>query len=328
MFKKLTARKILVISIYFLLFALVVFLTAVPVVFDLEHLDVQKWVTNSLINVGIMIISIILGEITGNDKLRERVGGLFQIALKKYNDLLDELKDNCQIVFFSQFYIWYKARELKNKKISYLVLHGFEHQTAIKIVSVVAKEDLEKMVDENLVKIDEKTKKEVKFKKINSDELETLKEIYSPSFTLDEPKEYTYYLTPFNDSSTTSILEKPKALERKEKSNKLFNRTFKILMSIFISVLWGTATIADTNGGAKAVIGNLIARLTAMFGGLLSGFLTSVVDVKIESEKLEDKYTVLRDMEIYIDKKEFVPKTYDELVEDEISDGKVEEREE
>lgn len=319
-FKKLTAKKVLVFSIYILLFVLVVFLTAVPVVFDLEHLDVQKWITNSLINSGIMVISIVLGEITGTDKMKEKVGGLYQEALKKFNDTVQELTTEQLIVYFSQFYIWYKARELKNKKIAYLVQHGFDHQVAIRIVSFVEKGDLEAMLVENVVKTDPKTKKPVKFRKIHEDEYEVLKEIFSTEFTLDSPKEYTYYLTAFDDNSSASVLEKPKILEKKERSNKLFNRTFKIILSLFVSVLWGTATISETDAGAKAVIANLIARLTALIGGALSGFLTAVITVRLESEKLKDKYHVLRDMKIYYERKEFVPKTYDELVEEEISE--------
>ena len=324
LFKKITAKKTLVLSVYALLFVLIVFLTAVPVVFDLENLDVQRWATNSLINSGIMIVSIVLGEITGTDKLKEKVGGLYQASLKHFNDMLDKLSERLLIVYFSQFYTWYKARELQNKKIDYLVKHGFDHQVAMRIVMFVEKNDLEKMLEGNLVKIDKKTKKEIKFRRIHQDEYETLSEIYSTDFVLDSPKEYTYYLSAFDDNSSASILEKPKMLEKKERSNKLFNRTFKIVLSVFISVLWGSAAIAEIGGGAKAVIGNLIARLSALIGGVLSGFLTSVVTVKIESEKLEDKYRVLRDMEIYYDKGEFKPKTYEEIVEEEMSEEKEE----
>lgn len=321
-FKKLTAKKVLVLSVYVLLFALVVFLTAVPVVFDLENLDVQQWLTNSLINVGIMIVAIILGEITGNDKLKEKVGSLFQIALKKYNDMLEKLIESGQIVFFSQFYTWYKARELKNKKIAYLVNNGFDHQAAIKLISFVNREDLETMLHKNLIKIDPKSKKEIKFKIIYQDEYNVLAQVLSTTFQLEDPKEYTYYLSAFNDNSSASILEKPKIVEKKERSNLIFNRTFKIATSIFISVLWGSAAISEVNGGAKAIIGNLIARLVALVGGVLSGFLTSAVTVKLESEKLEDKYKVLKDMEVHTEKGNFVPKTYEQMVEEEILNEK------
>ena len=333
-FKKLTAKKVLVFSVYILLFALVVFLTAVPVVFDLENLNVQQWLTNSLINVGIMIVAIILGEITGNDKLKERVvferdangnttdkivGGLYQKALYNYNEILDSLTQNGLIVFFSQFYTWYKARELKNKKIAFLVNNGFDHQVAIKIISFIERDDLDKMLHENVVKIDQKTKKEIKFKRIYQDEYEVLTQVLSTTFQLEDPKEYTYYLSAFNDNSSASILEKPKIVEKKERSNLIFNRTFKIATSIFISVLWGSAAISEVNGGAKAIIGNLIARLIALVGGVLSGFLTSAVTVKLESEKLEDKTKVLKDMQIHTDKGNFVPKTYEQMVDEEIS---------
>ena len=58
---------------------------------------------------------------------------------------------------------------------------------------------------------------------------------------------------------------------------------------------------------------NLTARLTAFVTSFCSGWATSVIDVKIRAQVLENKTEILRGFQSCIDKKEFTPKTYEEL---------------
>ena len=79
------------------------------------------------------------------------------------------------------------------------------------------------------------------------------------------------------------------------------------------------ATVQDiTEGGAKEAVVNTTTRTFALISGLLSGFLTSIVAIKLASQKIDNKTQVLKFMEIHYDNKEFVPKSYDELVEEEL----------
>ena len=226
--RKITPRKLLVWSTYVLLLGLIVVITLVPVEFNFDKLNFTEWLTNMLINVGIMIASILLGEISGEDKQKEKVGGLYQNALKNFNDKLRELTERKIIVYFSQFYLWFKAKELKQKKEGYLIDNGIDQQLAHYVVEYIDRDDFERMKTENIVKNDEKTGKEIKFRKIHDDEYEVITDIYKTTFVIDAP-EYTYYLSAFGDSSSVSTLEQAKKIEAKEHSNKTFNRAFKIL---------------------------------------------------------------------------------------------------
>lgn len=179
--KKLNPKKILSYALLGVLVIFILVLTWVPLVFDIEHLDVKKWITNSLINVGIMICAIVLGEIFGEDKQKEKVvykldengnstdeivGGLYQKALYNYNKILKRLTDETKIIiYFSQFYIWFKARELKKKKEAYLVDHGFDQMVANLIVTHIDRDDLEAMKRGVFVKIDERTGKKLNLRK-------------------------------------------------------------------------------------------------------------------------------------------------------------------
>lgn len=270
-----------------------------------------------------MICAIILGEVFGEDKQKEKVDGLYQSALKSFNEILERLTDERKIIiYFSQFYIWFKAKELKRKKEGYLVDHGFDQMVAHLIVEHIERDDLEQMKEGVFVKIDEKTGKEIKFNKILLDQYDVLLDIFSTDFVIDAPN-YTYYLSAFGDSSSVSTLEQAKRLEKKERLNKSFNRTFKILLSLFISFIWGMATVQEiTEGGAKEAIINTSSRMIALVGGLLSGFMTSIMAVKLASQKLDNKTQVLKFMEIHYDNKDFIPKSYEELVEEELKKEK------
>ena len=311
-------KKILSYALLLALVAFILVLTWFPLVFDLEHLDFNKWFTNSLISMGIMIAAIILGEIFGEDKQKENLNGLYQKALKKYNDLLEHLTTNGLIVYFSQFYIWFTARELRQKKEAYLVENGFDQLVAHLIINHIERDDIEEMRKGTFVKIDPKTGKEYKFLKIHDDEYEVLKEVYSTEFKLDAPK-YTYFLSAFGDSSSVSTVEQAKKLEKKEKLNKTFNRTFKITLSLFISLIWGMASVQElTEGGVKEAVVNSTSRTIALIGGLLSGIITSVMAVKLASQKLDNKTQVLKFMEIHKNNGDFIPKSYEEIVDEEI----------
>lgn len=323
MLKKLNPKKILSFALLIILVAFILILTWVPLIFDIEHLNINKWITNSLISVGIMICAIILGEVFGEDKQKEKVDGLYQNALKGFNEILERLTDERKIIiYFSQFYIWFKAKELKRKKEGYLVDHGFDQMVAHLIVEHIERDDLEQMKEGVFVKIDKKTGKEIKFNKILLDQYDILLNIFSTDFVIDAPN-YTYYLSAFGDSSSVSTLEQAKRLEKKERLNKSFNRIFKILLSLFISFIWGMATVQEiTEGGAKEAIINTSSRMIALVGGLLSGFMTSIMAVKLASQKLDNKTQVLKFMEIHYDNKDFIPKSYEELVEEELKKEK------
>lgn len=315
--KRLNPKKILSYILLGVLITFIFVLTWIPLIFDIEHLDVNKWITNSLICVGIMIGSILLGETFGEDKQKDKVGGAYQTALSNYKAKLEEITKSGIIVFFSQWFIWFKAKELKRKKEGFLVDHGFDQQAAKYIVDFIDRDELAKMKEGVYIKTLEDGR-ELKFKRLHDDEYDVAIEIYSPDFIIDAPK-YTYYLSAFGDSASVSTLEEGKRLEKKEQLNKNFNRVFKIIVSLFISFIWGMATVQELKEGqAQEAVANTFSRTIALVGGLLSGFLTSVVGVKLASQKLDNKTQVLTFMKLDYSNNNFTPKTYDEIVEEEI----------
>ena len=137
--------------------------------------------------------------------------------------------------------------------------------------------------------------------------------MFDGSLKLEAPS-YVYYLSAHGKASNRDILEQPKAFAKEIKINKGVNRALKIVASLFISFLWSTMTVREFMSGNNAQAWlNLIARLTAFVTSFCSGWATSVIDVKIRAQVLENKTEILRGFQSCIDKKEFTPKTYEEL---------------
>lgn len=316
--KNITAKKLIKGSTLIVGLGLIVFMTLSNVIFDPKNLDLFKWFTNTLVLVGIMVFGLLMGESIGFDKQSEKINGLYQRNLKAYNEkrvLISPIQ-----IYFSQFYIWFKERELYNKKVEHLVDESFDEQWARVIVKHIELSDLVvgKFVLEENDKFPIYIKGDAKIKKIPQEKVELVKETLS--LKLNAPK-YAYFLSAFDDGKSGGIIEKGSYLERKLKSDKRWNRTLKIVSSLFISLVWGMATTKEfVDGEQLQAWFNLISRLTAFLTSFVSGWSSSVVSVKTTAQIFENKTNVLNDYQTYLDNKEFIPETYDEMVERELKE--------
>lgn len=315
--EKLNTKKLLTWALMVLMPVVILVMTWIPFFFDFLNIDWRKWLTTSLINIGISIASIIIGELTGEEKQREKVGGLFQNALKRFNTSIDELRHSELYQYFSQFFTWFKARELKQLKEDYLVDNGIDLLQAHYLITYAEIDDIEKMRHGSFKKLDEKSGKEIPFRKITEEQYQIIINVYNPSFQL-ETYHCTYYLSASGDGTAKSVLSRAKTLNDKEKKNKNFRRWFKISLYIFVSILFAAATIQELTGeGVREAALNSTIRLFTFLSGLLSGFMTAVVSVKLEAEMLDDK-SDLHDIYRSSYKKDFFPKTYEQIVDEQI----------
>lgn len=316
--KNITAKKLTKATTILMGVVLIVFMTISNVIFDPKNLDFFKWFTNSLILVGIMVFGLLMGESVGHDKQAENVNGLFQINLNSYNvfrSTLDDIE-----IYFSQFYLWFKERELIRKKIEILVDNSFDGQWAKMLVLNAKKEDL---VAGKLIKGEEKEKiyikqdekgNFIKLKKISAEDAANVQKMLDANLN-GTPKE-TYFLSAFANGSGGGLLAQSGSLQRKIKLDKRFNRTFKIVSSLFVSLVFGMASVsdfADENAKLQAWM-NLITRLTALITSFVSGWGSSVITVKTEAEIIANKEAVLRTFRKYADNGEFKPLSYEEEV--------------
>lgn len=313
--KEIDLRKVIKIFAILWFLATVVVMTITNIGFD-DKWNWSKWLSNFLIVFGIMVFGLIMGESVGKDRQENNKEGLFQTSLREYNDymnIIDTIK-----IYFSQFFIWYMPQELRNKKIEYLISNNVEGTKAQRIVDYCDISDFELLTKGAIIKLD-KNGKEIPIRKLTEDEKIFVEQVLKGEIKLDTYSS-SYYLSAFNDdSSSASILEVGKRLDQKKNKSKWANRLIKIITSMLVSIVISVLTVKEfMNGGDVQAWLNLITRVCALITSLLSGWLGAVILVKLSAEQLINKRTVLIIFKNSMDTKLFVPKSEDELANEEI----------
>lgn len=325
-------KKAIKASTLFIGLILVVFISFFNATFDFANFDWFSWLANSSVLVGIMIFGILMGNSTGTDIQQEKVDGLYQKNSAEYVSIsktIEPIK-----VYFSQFWLWYKEKKLIEKKVDYLVENQFDMRVAKIIIKSIEKEDLE--IDKllyNQANPNEKiyVKNGIKIKKVNNDQLEIIKKTFQ--IKLDTYAD-SYYLSLYDDGdSKTNEAEVGKKINEKIARDKRVGLGLKIVSSLIVSIVWGALTIYElTSGGDDAVKRawlNLISRVSALVTSYLSGFSTSVVNVRDKARAIENKTDILKYFKTTYDSKDFVPETYEQMLEREYQEQlSVEEKEE
>ena len=317
-------KKIIKVATILIGFGLIVFISFFSATFDFANFNWSNWAANSSILVGIMIFGILMGNSTGSDIQKEKKNGRFQNACNEYNDTLKEIM--AIKVFFSQFWLWYKAKQLKEKKIEYLVDNQFDTRVATIIVHNIEKEDLvvgKLRYDINKPNDKIYVKNNIKVKKLDDEQYEIVKKIFN--ITLDTFGE-SYYLSLFDDGiGKTKESEKGKVLAQKISRDKRNNLILKISSSLIISIVWSALTIneflGDGSDDAKRQAWvNLLSRISALITSFVSGYSTSVINVRDQANAIENKSNILKEFKVSYDKKFFVAETYEQMIEREYNE--------
>lgn len=284
-----------------------------------KEFDFFQWLSNSLILLGIMVFGLLMGESIGGDKQKEKVNGLYQTSLNEYNVFRSKV-DNL-LPYFNQFYNWFVKRELEDKKINYLLANDVDELKARSIVKYCDVNDYPEMIKHAIKKDD------VIIRMLTDNELEPVYDVLSGKLKLDLCNP-SYYLSAFALSTTKSVLEVGKQLDKEIKFNKKTNRSVKIIFSLIVSLGLGILTVNEFMSGSDSQAWvNLIARITSLFTSIFSGWLSSVIDVKLRAEKIKNKTTVLKMFKSSVDMKIFIPKTDQELAKEEYENYLKEEEE-
>ena len=93
----------------------------------------------------------------------------------------------------------------------------------------------------------------------------------------------------------------------------------RIVLSTVISIVWSAMTIYDFTEGdpmaAKRAWVNLLTRFVSLITSYISGFSTSVVNVRDQARAIENKSKILSNFKNDIESKRFIPESYEEQLE-------------
>lgn len=278
----------------------------------------NDWIVRTLIMVAISTFGIIMGEQIALDVLLQKEGGKYQVALAEYHD--ERLKIFTKLEFFADWFVWFKAQELRRKQESFLISEGMN-------------DDYHIIID-HLMEIDTKgiSEHSQTFKDGTSLLRKTERQALAIKFIQDgnitiECYESGYYVSKDHAVGSATQIEKGRLLDRLEEKDKWFSRSFKIISVILTSTLWAMITASDFMDGTDVQAWmNLFSRIFSLVGAFTSGWLSASRTKDIRVAKINDKIDVLMTFDKDLASGKFKPMTYEEKLRKEAEENGVREK--
>lgn len=283
---------------------LIILMTIAHVILDPSKMDFNTWLSKTILMVAISIFGIVMGELIGADKQMSAPNGLYQQTLKEYNIVEEKIRSIT--IYFNDFLIWFKEKETKAKIINYLIDNGITD--AKQVIDNVKLEDLEEL-SKHPIKYDN----DVIVRQKTLDQIKIIRNVLEGKIYI-KAQPSSYYLSAYDNDTSSSQLEVGKYLNNKIKLNKTFGRVFKIVSSVFISAVWAMISVQEfMNAEDVSAWVDLVLRITTLFTCLFSGWLTAVIDVKLKAQIIKNKINVLDIFNNAYASKEFIPLNYENL---------------
>lgn len=273
------------------------------------------WISGALIIAACCVFGLFMGESMGKDKHMGNPNGLYQTAIANYNKFFNYIEK--KLCYFAQWFNWFMPQELENKKVRFLIERGVDTAKARKIVKYCHIDDVDSLKT-HPIKVQDENGKDILIGRIEEYQYDAVKYVLSGEIKLDSCSS-AYYLTATGKSTNKSVLERGNQLDKEIKFNRIANRTKKIVFSLGISLILGLFAVEQIIGSGSAqdnwqAVMNLLTRLTALSTSYISGWSSAITEVRLLSEKIDNKVVVLRLFNFGLVTREFKPLNDDELV--------------
>lgn len=289
------------------IFAVILFIIITSIVnvgLDPDNFNFSSWLLNTIVSVTISITGLLLGEAIASDYLKEKVNGLYQVALQTYLKLCIAI--NPIIIYFGDFLMWFREKETFNKQVDYLI--SYDIKEAKSIIKYMTTDQLEEVIL-HPIQLEDKTI----VRKKTQEQVQAIRKVLEGKIYV-KSSSASYYLNAFENHSKNSILEEGQKIDKDTNVYTTISRTRKLLLSIFVSIIFATITFQEiANAKMVVILANLIIRLCTFLSCLYCGWHTSAFVVKELSKKIENKTKVLSIFKTAYDTKEFKPTEYEDL---------------
>ena len=272
-----------------------------------EEFNWLLWISNSLIIFMITVFGLLMGESGGRDKQLAKPDGLYQINKEEYEKTRDMVDH--EINYFPQYYDIEKDSEYFRKKLDHITTQNITREQAELIIKYCQKDDIELLKREP-----KKLENGLVIRKITDEEvIEVIMDVFEGRVKF-EAEPVNYFLTLDSSSKNIGVLEEGTYADKDIKTNRITTRTVKIISSFAVSLVWGLLTVRDFMSGddTQAWL-NLVSRITALFTSYYSGWLSAVIEIKLEAKKIKNKIVVLKLFHNALLQKIFIPKLESEL---------------
>lgn len=244
---------------YLILIAVIVLLTLFPVVFDLEHANWNKIISNCIVSLILVLLTFSYQSTTKrNNAEKDEESELNQIR-KKHIDKIHEIQ-NLSLSRIHELYVDEKNEELKQQYINQ-VFHSYE--IPIELYSC----------DKSLLKV------ALENQKITDEQFKIINKIRKGKFEIDKFK--------LQDLTCGVILNRTKNTNQSQQNEIITTElASKVLVIIITSFLWGTLAQDTFNGGITAqswidLSGRLLTTISGIWAGDTCGKLLIKDDVRL-----------------------------------------------
>lgn len=267
---------------------LIVFMTWAQVDFDINKIEWNTWIGNTMLITAIQIFGLLMGEPTGKDALMKRETGRYQLSCREFK--LAKAKAEPNIAYFDDYYNnVYKPEAYIQTKADFLVANcSMDDAEADAIARYCSISDVRKLVSEPLL-FKSKDGEDVRILEITEEQCNEALRMFSKG--KDNPIKFeassaSYFKSINMDVEYRNYAVAGKIIQRKRMFNSHFNRIVKIVSSIIISAIWAAYTVKDfAEAGDNTAWMNLISRLTALVTSTLAGVSSGAVDVSLMSDE-------------------------------------------
>ena len=267
----------------------------------------QQILVNIIITASLGIISMILFE----SIIVDRGTNAYNPKYDKKTKIFDEAfkRTSSLHIYLDQFIIWRQRRDLITKKIKFLSRHGITQ--AEDIVKHITLDNIAGLLEAGVL-INHKNKEIIIRRITDENQIKAIRYMLSGKISIEAPSS-EYYMSITSDELYITPSEMPDLLREKIKINRLVQRTFKIVSSLALGILFSIFTILPLIDGGKQAWYDLFTRLFAIVFGAVSGGLTATFVVNLKLRIIEDKTNTLNELKLVIETKEFVPENNDEI---------------
>ncbi len=298
-------------------------------IFDPSRFDLNKWLNRTIFNSALSLATMVLGYVAFYESLKNKENGKYQNRLSSFLEKVKGVYESELILYFDQFLVWYSEKQLRNKKIKHLTNRGMNRIEAEIIVDYASVSDIPTLTGlakgqtptggkgEDIIKKVEGENgeiKEVLIKAFEDQYAYYVEEVLGGKIILDVETPAYYLSVEKNRENNLESLEQAQAAERdKYKSIKTSFISKTVIGVIYLTLAAMLFVDQNSDMTSSEAIWEFILRILSATIGFVGGGFVAILAISFTIKVLGKKKNVLVEYKANYEKKEFVPKTREQL---------------
>lgn len=307
--KKTFNRKGVLIAISLILVVIIIGVTSfVNAGIDPNYWKSDKFVTNTIFTVSLVLIGIVSGQAEGDNFYRNKIDGLFVTSYNEYNAKRASI-DNLLDKFNDWAYNLYKKEQYK-KIVRYL-----RDEKGIKQFELILELGKEQIIQlETGPKSFVINNKERYLNSLSHEQIKSILRVFNGEIKVKYVDD-SYYLNAYAKNKNKTMYEQASVQEKKKKQKFVFLMTYRVIFTVLTGMVFTAFVVEQKNNDERTTqaLLNLFSRYFTLFTSFTWGFFLANDMIKDECVFLDYKTTTLTQFFLDVEiNKTFICKTEEE----------------